>query len=143
MPREFGECSATTLSPGPAAFSKSVKTFAKKSLLGHTFRGKMLSLKGATKKIIFGNNFYMPRLTSFNKVTRRNIFRPKQKAPPLLCGIWCTSKNRIFICIICDIKVTPVGTPNITTITVIFLTIVLERDLHLHKKSKILQYIFI
>jgi len=60
MPREFGVCRATTPSPRPAAFSKSVKNFAKntkKSLLGHTFWGKMLSPKGATKFFFSETNF--------------------------------------------------------------------------------------
>ena len=57
MPREFGVCPATTLSLRPAGFSKSVKKFAKKSFLGHTFGGKMLSPKGATKFVFLETNF--------------------------------------------------------------------------------------
>ena len=60
MPREFGVCPATTLSLRPAAFSKVSKILPKnapKSLLGYTFRGKMLSPKGATKKCFLETNF--------------------------------------------------------------------------------------
>ena len=59
MPREFGVYPATTLSLRPAAFSKSVKTFAKKSPLGHTFGGKLLLPDGATKFFFFENKFYI------------------------------------------------------------------------------------
>ena len=63
----------------------------------------MLCHTGATNPKIISDIFYMYRLTSFNGVTRRNAFRPKYKAPPLLCGARYTSKKRIFIYILSDL----------------------------------------
>ena len=50
---------------------------AQKSLLGHTIWGKMLFPEGATNFFVFENKFYMHKLYSFARVSRRNGFRPK------------------------------------------------------------------
>ena len=99
--RDFGVCPATQFIVRPATFSKTAKNLGKN-------RPKMASNIDFLRQnvvpygcniIFFSDKFYTPILTSRKRVTRLNTFRPPESSGLLGSGVWCTSKNRNFICI--------------------------------------------